>query len=148
MELNEQIELVSEWAYTILINSTMAGGFLPLFLCATVNYFIFGLGEQSFLLPWPMLWVSQFNYCNCNAIVHISHAILIPLLQIAIQLANTARIFNCVGCRKCMQLFCIKWWYNSLVFFHRFSLAKNRFYQRHFKRFGWIECQRCRIEYK
>lgn len=54
-ELNEHIELVSEWMYFILVRIYVAGIILPLFVLSAVNYFILDLGEQSFLLSWPIL---------------------------------------------------------------------------------------------
>lgn len=69
-ELNAKIELMSKWSYIILVKVCLVGIFLPLLLLTIVNYFVFQLGEESFYLPFPMLWVCSiviFLMFNFNA---------------------------------------------------------------------------------
>lgn len=64
-ELIQKIEFTSKWCYLILADAGTAGSVLPLLLLTIVNYFIFELGDDSFMLPWPMLCVRfQINYTS------------------------------------------------------------------------------------
>lgn len=53
--LNEKIEMMSKWIYIILSKASPAGMMLPSLLLSTINYFVLDLGEESFLLPCPMM---------------------------------------------------------------------------------------------
>lgn len=55
MELNANIELVYKWIHFVLAEVDVVGITLPLLLLSNINYFIFDLGSESFVLPWPML---------------------------------------------------------------------------------------------
>lgn len=53
--INERIERRSELIYSVLIKSSVAGAILPALLLTTVNYFIYGLGKESYFLPFPIM---------------------------------------------------------------------------------------------
>lgn len=56
-ELNDKIESASEWSLFILVKTVFAGTVLPLLYVCSMNFYVYDLGEDSFYLPWPMLWV-------------------------------------------------------------------------------------------
>lgn len=60
MEMNEKIELISKWTYFIMAKLTLAGVVLPLLILSLFNYLILDLDDESFILPWPMLYIQHF----------------------------------------------------------------------------------------
>lgn len=60
-ELNEKIESASEWSLFILVKVVFVGTVLPLLYVCGVNFYVYNLGEDSFYMPWPMLWVRSWQ---------------------------------------------------------------------------------------
>lgn len=56
-ELNAKIERVSKFLYILLIRITPAGIMFPNLLITIGNYFILNLGDESYYLDWPLLYV-------------------------------------------------------------------------------------------
>lgn len=55
VEMDEKIELTSKLVHFVMAEFSAAGVALPLLLLSYVNYFVFNLGDESFILPFPML---------------------------------------------------------------------------------------------
>lgn len=55
VEMDEKIELTSKLVHFAMAEFSAACVALPLLLLSYVNYFVFNLGEESFILPFPML---------------------------------------------------------------------------------------------
>lgn len=107
-DVDAKIEWVTKWSHVILTEVGLAGALLPILLLSLVNYYVLGLEDQSFALPWPMLCVSRWSQLR-----FASYTTVIPLLQIAIRLENTARIFTCVCYRmRCFSCYSF-WWHNN-----------------------------------
>lgn len=58
-EMNEQIEQMSKLAYLTLVKLTCAGTQLPIVAASVFKYLYYGMGEDSFLLPFYVLYESQ-----------------------------------------------------------------------------------------
>lgn len=54
-EFNANIERASKIFHFILTRLVPMGTILPLSLLSMVNYFIFDLADESFVLPFPLL---------------------------------------------------------------------------------------------
>lgn len=54
-DMDEKIELTSKWAHFILAELSATGVVIPLSILSFINYFAFNMGENSFILPFPML---------------------------------------------------------------------------------------------
>lgn len=59
IESNANIEQASKIFHFMLTRVIFIGTNLPLALLSLANYFVFGSGEKSFLLPCPLLWVQK-----------------------------------------------------------------------------------------
>lgn len=59
IELNEKIERVSKILEFLLIKLTTAGAVLPSVIITIVDYFILDLGDESFFLPYPIMYVEN-----------------------------------------------------------------------------------------
>lgn len=55
VELSERIESTSQYTYIFLVKMVFVEISAPLFLFSVVGYYFYGLGDESFILPWPML---------------------------------------------------------------------------------------------
>lgn len=55
VKMGETIELTSKWCHFILAQLSAVGVVLPLILVSFINYFIFHMGDESFILPFPIL---------------------------------------------------------------------------------------------
>lgn len=60
-ELNEKIEKMSKFFYIALLKVTPAALLGPIWTLTSVNYFIKNLGEDSFKLPFPVMYVRRKN---------------------------------------------------------------------------------------
>lgn len=55
--LINKIELLSEIYHFMVVKLTMPGVVLPAFLLTMINYFIYDLGNDSYFLPFPIVYV-------------------------------------------------------------------------------------------
>lgn len=67
--MNKKIEQMTELAYLTLIKITIPGTQLPIIVVSLFNYLYYGMDEDSFSLPFYVLYVFRPNY--------ISHCLLI-----------------------------------------------------------------------
>lgn len=58
IKVNERIEQWNKIIYCISAEISCAGVVLPPLLITSVNYFIYDLKEESYLLPFPVMYVS------------------------------------------------------------------------------------------
>lgn len=90
--LNDQIERWSNDLYFVVVKLTMTGIIVPIVFVSAINYFLYQLGDESYFLPFPIVYVlishsSSVVFAN---MVKSNSAIL----QTAIQLENTAWILD------------------------------------------------------
>lgn len=57
IKLNEKIERLSKWFYFALIYTSFGGCGLASIAGSYINYHVFGLGDGSFLVPTPLMYV-------------------------------------------------------------------------------------------
>lgn len=57
VKVNEKIERGSKIIYCILPEISFAGVVIPPLLITSVNYFIYDLKDESYLLPFPVMYV-------------------------------------------------------------------------------------------
>lgn len=87
----ENIESISRAIRFALVEMTAVGCYLPSVLVTLVNYFVFNLGDESYFLSAPIMWVpnSRFPF-KCHISSKKSQQFLSVLLfQVAIQLEDT-----------------------------------------------------------
>lgn len=60
-KLNEIIELVSEIYYFLLLKISIPGVILPPLFVTIVNYYVYDLGNESYFLPFPFLYVVSIS---------------------------------------------------------------------------------------
>lgn len=54
-QLNEKIERTSKWIYFVVLFTSVGGiGLFEIFL-SYINYYIFDQGDDSFLVPTPLM---------------------------------------------------------------------------------------------
>lgn len=56
-EMDERIELISKVLHFILTKLTVAGIHLPPIVLTAINYFIYDLKDDSYVLPFPLMYV-------------------------------------------------------------------------------------------
>lgn len=56
-KLNEKIERVSKWSYIALVYIAFGGCGLCSLFVSYINYYIFDLKDESFLVPTPLMYV-------------------------------------------------------------------------------------------
>lgn len=56
LELNEKIERMSKFVYTIFVEASVAGLLIPTMLITLVNYFVYDLKDDSYALPTPVVY--------------------------------------------------------------------------------------------
>lgn len=59
-KLNAKIEKVSEIYYFIVMKLAVPGALLSALILTTASYFSFHLGNESYYLPYPLLYVFVF----------------------------------------------------------------------------------------
>lgn len=78
-KINEKIEQMTQLAYLTTIKITVPGTMLPMVVASVLNYLYYGMGEDSFLLPYFVLYVSfSFGRVGC----HYSFFLLFYLFRI------------------------------------------------------------------
>lgn len=55
--LKQKIELFSEIYYIGVVKLSMSGVVLPSVVSSFINYFIYNMGEDSFFLSYPIVYV-------------------------------------------------------------------------------------------
>lgn len=60
-DLNSKIEFFSKIFYTALVKITMPGIILPAFLLTINDYYFHDLGDDSYGLPYPIVYVSVMS---------------------------------------------------------------------------------------
>lgn len=65
--MSENIEKMTELVYVLLVKITCLGPHLPLLLASAFNYVYYGMGEDSFLLPYYVLYGSWFHFSFCHS---------------------------------------------------------------------------------
>lgn len=55
IQLNEQIERVSELLFVVLMKLTYVGAVLPHFLVSVGSHFVFDMGNELYILPSPVM---------------------------------------------------------------------------------------------
>lgn len=61
-EMNEKIEKMTKLAYLTLVKITFPGTLLPIVVASAFNYIYYGMGEDSFLLPFYVLYASRLVF--------------------------------------------------------------------------------------
>lgn len=61
VKLNAKIEFLSEIMYLLTVRLSMPGTSLPALLITLVNYFINDLGEESFYLPFLVVYALEMH---------------------------------------------------------------------------------------
>lgn len=93
-ELNEKLERMSKFVYTVFVEASLAGLIIPPLLITLVNYFIYDLSEESYFLPTPVMYVREISFqtwFDWEKKLHMNEFIL-P--KDAIQLAHAIWIFR------------------------------------------------------
>lgn len=60
--INDKIERISKLIYFTIVHLTLSGTYLPYVLQTLFNYFVLNLNEESFCLPFPVMYVVQITY--------------------------------------------------------------------------------------
>lgn len=55
IKMDQNIELMSKVIHFLLAKLTIVGVELPALGLAAINYFIYDLGDESYVLPFPMM---------------------------------------------------------------------------------------------
>lgn len=58
-EIDENIELISNVIHFVTTKLTIAGLLLPPLVLTAINYFIYDFGDESYVLPYPVMCVHQ-----------------------------------------------------------------------------------------
>lgn len=77
--LNDQIERWSKVFYFVVVKLTMSGIILPIVFVTAINLFLYKLGDDSYFLPFPIVYVLisiqngktvfiHFNFVDCRSI--------------------------------------------------------------------------------
>lgn len=53
--INAKIEWLSKWMHIFVVNVVIPAAVLPAFVATCINYFVYDLGEESYLLPSPAM---------------------------------------------------------------------------------------------
>lgn len=64
-ELTEKIERMFRFFDILVVKVSFVGTMIPPLLNSVVNYYILDLGDESFLLPRPMMCVENYSAGNC-----------------------------------------------------------------------------------
>lgn len=67
VKLNEHIEYGSEILYLIMVKISAPGCVVPHLLLTIVNYFIFDLDDESYVLPFPVMYVPRQQFIFFHA---------------------------------------------------------------------------------
>lgn len=54
------IEQMSKFMHIILVQLTSIGILIPAIVITSVNYFVYSLGDRSYFLAYPMMYVCWF----------------------------------------------------------------------------------------
>lgn len=60
-KLNADIERVSEMYFLISLRLSIPGGILPPLITTLLNYFVYDLGDESYVIPYPILYVLKYE---------------------------------------------------------------------------------------
>lgn len=89
MKLSTKIDGITEIFYFAIMKLTIPWIMLPSLVVTTINYIIYGLGKESFYLPYPV-WVSIKIQSKCSKTQKYF------FFQFAIQLDVEVGLFNCL----------------------------------------------------
>lgn len=99
-----ELELFSEIYYIGVVKLSMSGVVLPAFVLSSINYFVYGMGDDSFFLSYPIMYVMSTIDGLLTIKLHLKSSkesmlsslnnFEITWPQIAIQLENALRIFE------------------------------------------------------
>lgn len=56
--INTKIELLSKWMHLFVVYVVIPAAVLPAFIATGINYFVYDLGDESYLLPNPAMYVT------------------------------------------------------------------------------------------
>lgn len=59
-KMNEKIEMVSQILHFAFVKVTLPGLMVPFFVISAVNYLMYDLKDESFQLPYPVMYVQLF----------------------------------------------------------------------------------------
>lgn len=59
LEMNENMDKMAHWTYFIFTKLTLPIFILSNLLLTAVNYFVLDMGEESYFLPSPILYVKR-----------------------------------------------------------------------------------------
>lgn len=99
-ELSGKIEKFSKWAYFCLVYANVIGILIPPSLLSFVNYYIYDLGDESFELVSPIMYVKNVaQNLSCFSNRRIQKFALFRLVehceQAAMELENTVWLCGC-----------------------------------------------------
>lgn len=62
MTVNGKIEKMCKTLELVFVKISVAIPFIPTIMMSTVNYYVFDLGNESFFLPCPILYVFYYTF--------------------------------------------------------------------------------------
>ena len=75
IKLNEKIEKTTQWIYIILMKICLPLPFVAALVGSMLEYYVFGLGTESFNLPFP-LWYAFLSQSQVFKLFHSSQSTL------------------------------------------------------------------------
>lgn len=102
---NAKIERMSKLFYLVFVTLTTPGIVLPPLLITLVNYYVYGLGDESFYLPFREVYVWKW-FCELKSFSLLFTSIWIFFFKVAIQLEDIVRILNRIAYTKYTNILC------------------------------------------
>lgn len=105
-KLNRKVERMSKIIYFIILNLTPATALLPTFFLTVFNHFIYDSNDQSYFLPFPLMYVEtltrEWSKLSIEQMMKFKFFSLEK--QVAIQLAFFVRLFVCFHLCVCISM--------------------------------------------
>lgn len=104
-KLIKNIELLSEIIYLALVKVTIPFNMVPALLISLFNYYARDMGDESFYLPFPVMYAVNMSQTKWNFIQRHTFRSL-NILQVTTWAASAIRVFHLLVHGNCSNILC------------------------------------------